>query len=560
MSLIEDRAAGFGLPRPRSATAEGDPHGSAVRPSGSRRGRRLLLWAAGLSVAAAVLVRISLRIGMDADAANKALQGWDLLHGHLLLRGWITGDATFYTLESPLFAVVEAFTGLGSLAAHVVPALVYLLVLAATARLGVGASRGWAARLRAATAVAVLCVPLASPYGVSLLLEQPDHVGTSLFLLACFALIDRAGRGRVRSWAAAIGVLAVCTAGILGDDTVTFVAVPAVVLVCGVRALAARRPFGSDALFAAAALAALPTERLTRHLMRWLGSYWMTRPTTRIAGPRLWPSHLRRTVDALAALFGVLDNVSPGYAALGACALAAAGVGFARVLWLARTLPSADTLELLAAAGIAANLGVYTLSMGSTPVPAHEIAVVLPFGALLAARCVSPVWSWRRSAARRRCALLTAVSLLPLAVSAARPATGPIPTAPPSALATWLLRHGLREGVAGYWDAATLTVDSDGRLAVRSVVPAPIELAMYAWETRRDWYNPALHDATFAIASDRPGGALGAELDGIGTAEFEALLGPPRASYRVYGRTVLVYSGNLYQRIAAQLPSRRKRE
>jgi hypothetical protein len=560
MSLIEDRAAGFGLPRPRPGAARGGPP-STLGPGRPRRGRRLLAWAAGLAAACAVFAWISLRIGMDADAANKALQGWDLLHGHLLLRHWITGDATFYTLESPLFALVEAVTGLGSTAAHVVPALVYALVLGATVRLGVGAATGWAAAVRAATVVAVLVAPLASPYGVSLLLEQPDHVGTSLFLLACFALIGLSARGRIRPWPAAFGVFALCTLGILGDDTVTYVAVPAIALVCGARALAARRPLGSDAVFAAAAVCAVPAERVARRVMHRFGSYWMTRPTTKIARPHLWPSHLHRTVRALAALFGVLDNVSLAYAALGACALAAVGIGLARVAWLlARRTGPGDPVELLAAVGIGCNLGVYTLSMASTPVPAHEIAAVLPLGALLAARCASPAWAWWRPAARRACALLAVAALLPLAASAARPAAGPIPTAPAPALASWLRAHGLREGIAGYWDASTLTVDSGGTVAVRAVVRARHGFAMYAWETRQDWYDPAAHDATFALAYDQPSPFGLPEIDRITTADFEALLGRPAAVYQVDGRAVLVYRANVLGRVTSWLPARRKRE
>jgi hypothetical protein len=48
---------------------------------------------------------------VDSDGGNNALQGWDLLHGHLLLHGWQIGDANFYFLELPLNAVTEALFG-----------------------------------------------------------------------------------------------------------------------------------------------------------------------------------------------------------------------------------------------------------------------------------------------------------------------------------------------------------------------------------------------------------------------------------------------------------------
>ena len=560
MPLTEDRTAGFGLPRPRPRAPGDVPPGSGLRPGAARGGRRLLLGAAGLAVLGAVLVRVSLRVGMDADAANKALQGWDLLHGHLLLGDWITGDATFYTLESPLFALVEAVTGLGPAAAHVVPALIYVLLLAVVGRLGAGAATGWAARLRATAGAAVLCLPLAAPYGVGLLLEQPDHIGTSLYPLAAFALIERSLRGRMRPWAAAAGVFVLCSLGILGDDTVTYVAVPSIVLVCGARAVATRRWFGSDAGFALAAVGAVPAERLLRLAMHALDSYWMTRPATEIAPPRLWAEHVARTADAVAALFGAAHDASPLCAALGAGALAAAAFGFVRALWFARRPRTADTLESLAAVGIVASLAVYTLSTGSTPVPAHEIAMVLPLGALLAARAVCPAWTWWPAGARRMCALLAAAALAAVAGSAVRPDSGPIPTAPARSLAAWLAAHGLREGIAGYFDASTLTVDSGGRVEVRAVVPARGRLAMYAWETRTDWYDPTRHDASFAVAYDERTSVPEDELDRITTSAYEAVLGRPTALYRVDGRSVLVYSMNLYRHVAVRLPVLRKRE
>ncbi|HEX4789359.1 MAG TPA: hypothetical protein VH372_12900 [Actinospica sp.] len=556
------QAAEPGVPRPRGGRP-GDPPAEAPPDGGHhRRGLRAVGWALGLLTLAALLVRVSLTVGMDADAANKALQGWDLLHGHLLLHGWITGDATFYALESPLYALVEAFTGLTPMVTHVEPALLYVLVLVLVLPLCRGEAAGWAAALRGLTAAAILLIPLASTYGVSLLMEQPDHVGTSVFLLAAFLLADAAGRRR--GWRdgrfvrlAPFAVFAVCTAGILSDDTVTYVAVPAVALVCGLRGLQARRPLGPDAGVGFAALLAIPAEHVLRAVMHRFGSYWMTRPRTVIAGPAAWPSHAHRTLRAVAALYGLSYNGSLVFAVLGGCSLGAAAAGFVRVLWRWRT---ASRAELLCVTAILLNLAVYSLSTGHTPIPAHEIAAVLPLGAVLAARCISPAWTWWRSAARKACVLLAVAALAPVIVSAARPAQGPIPTAPAPNLAGWLAAHGLRYGIAGYWDASTITVDSGGAVAVRAVVQAKHGFAMYAWETRRDWYQGRLHDATFAVAYDGPSEFGLINADKLGTANFEAFLGKPAEVYRVDGRSVLVYPANLLDHVAAWLPARAKRQ
>jgi hypothetical protein len=549
------------VPHPRGGRPGGPP--AEAPPAGNHRpGLRAAGWALGLLALAALLVRVSQTVGMDADAANKALQGWDLLHGHLLLHGWITGDATFYALESPLYGLVESVTGLTPLVTHVEPALLYVLVLVLVLPLCRGGAAGWAAALRGMAAAAILLIPLASPYGVSLLLEQPDHIGTSAFLLAAFLWADAAGRcggwrdGRfVRL--APFAVFAVCTAGILSDDTVTYIAVPAVAMVCGLRGLQARRPLGPDAAVGLAALLAIPAEHALRAVMHLFGSYWMTRPRTTIAGPAAWPSHVHRTLRALAALYGLSYNDSFVFAALGGCALGAAVAGFVRVLWRWRT---ATRAELLCVAAVLLNLAVYSLSTGHTPIPAHEIAAVLPLGAVLAARCVSPAWMWWRSAARKACVLLAVAALAPVVVSAVRPAQGPIPTAPTTRLAGWLAAHGLHYGIAGYWDASTITVDSGGAVAVRAVVPARHGLAMYAWETRRDWYQGARHDATFAVAYDGPSRFGLINADKLGTATFEAFLGKPAEVYRVDGRSVLVYPANLLDQVADRLPARARRQ
>src|SRR5258708_19091784 len=122
---------------PAASTEAGGPSGQRPRPAGLRDQRRVerRLWAAaawiGGSVALfAVLLRISLSSPMNSDGANNALQAWDMLHGHLLLPGWIIGDASVYTFELPLYAIIEFFVGLTGVIFHIGAALTYLIVVA----------------------------------------------------------------------------------------------------------------------------------------------------------------------------------------------------------------------------------------------------------------------------------------------------------------------------------------------------------------------------------------------------------------------------------------------
>src|SRR5215469_13560025 len=107
-----------------------------------------LVWTAGVVALFAAFLRISLTIAVTSDGANNALQAWDLLHGHLLLHGWLLGDATFYTFELPLIALVEIFFGLQDLTSHVASALTYLIVTVSALALALADSRGLARVVR----------------------------------------------------------------------------------------------------------------------------------------------------------------------------------------------------------------------------------------------------------------------------------------------------------------------------------------------------------------------------------------------------------------------------
>jgi len=59
-------------------------------------------WIVGALALFALYLRISFTGHVTSDGANNALQAWDMWHGHLLLHGWIMGDATYYTFELPV--------------------------------------------------------------------------------------------------------------------------------------------------------------------------------------------------------------------------------------------------------------------------------------------------------------------------------------------------------------------------------------------------------------------------------------------------------------------------
>ena len=150
------------------------PTGRAAQPSQLRPGaghqhravpvtRRWWIAAAWIGCGLALfafLFRISLSVPQDSDGANSALQAWDMLHGNLLLHGWIIGDATYYTFELPLYSITEFFFGLHSVTVHLVAALTYLIVAASAVALARAGSRGLSTAARCGVVIAVLAAPL----------------------------------------------------------------------------------------------------------------------------------------------------------------------------------------------------------------------------------------------------------------------------------------------------------------------------------------------------------------------------------------------------------------
>ena len=489
----------------------------------------------------AFLLRISLSGGMSSDGANNALQGWDILHGNLLLHGWIIGDATYYTLELPLYAITEAVFGLHILTCHVVSALTYLIVVACAAALAMTDSQGLSRAARCVAVIAVLGSPLLTRGGRSVLLEVPDHTGTSAIMLASFLLIDRASG---RRFTPAL-LCAILCAGQIGDATIRYVAVPALLLVCAYRVLAVRKIRTADTAILLAAAASVPLTSLIRAAMKRFGAFAMVPPSTRISPMGEWPHHATLTLKSIRTLFGAVTApgavLSLAGATFGLICLLAALFGFGRVIWTWRT---ASRSEQLLCVAIVVNAAAYVISTVPDPGNTYELVAVLPFGAVLAARACVPARiadTWRG-----RVAIVTAAmaALLPLTAAATLPPAG-LNEVP---VAAWLKAHGLTYGIAGYWDASAVTVQSGNQIQVRAVVSWYDKISPYYWETKLSWYDPSLHDATFVIGSSTS--ARGNVTPAIAERNF----GRPTGIYQVAGRVILVYNRNLLKELPRSQP------
>ena len=490
-----------------------------------------LAWAVGAAALFVLFLRISQSgpRSMSSDPANSALQAWDMLHGHLLLHGWIVGDTTFYTFELPLIAFVEIFFGLRILSVQVAVALVYLIVTACAVALAVTDSRGASRAVRAGVVVAVLAAPALVISDMWIPLGFPDHTGTTVFLLVSCLLIDRAPG---RRFTAPLLCVILC-AGQISDVTVLYVAVPAILLACGYQVLAARTIKTGDAANLVAAAVSVPLSVAVRALMRHLGGYLMVAPKTRIAPADLWPHNAAVTWYALRMLFGI--KAGPGASPAGAAAvfgfacLLVAVAGMVRVLWRWQTARRADQVLLVA---IVLNIGAYTISTLPSQWGPHDIVAVLPAGAILGARALVPARIAARLTAMAAAGVAVAAALVPLSLAATRPAA----TAPVAQLTAWLQAHGLRYGLGGYWDGSAVTLQSGGRVQVRTVQVNGPEITPWAWEMYTGWYDPSRHYANFVIIDlVNPG------LD----PQAERFFGKPVSTHRFGDWKILIYDKNV---------------
>jgi hypothetical protein len=522
--------------------ADGQPE---ARPP-VRRLVAVLAWLVGSAAVLTLLLFVAGGEAFSSDPANNALQAWDLLHGHLLLHGWILGDVTFYTFELPLLAIVEVFFGLSTTTLAVTLALIYFAVTACAVAIAVTGSHAAARVARAGVTLAVLVAPILVPSVRWVPLGLPDHTGTTVFLLVAVLLIDR----RLNRWITLPVLCVLLAAGQLSDVTVRYVFIPAIAVVCLYRMLAERRVRTVDAANLAAAVVSVPLSIVVRAALKHFGSYLMVTPKTDLAPLRAWPHNAELTWHALRMLFGQVSNVGAtpepvANAVFGACCMLAVAAGLARVLWRWRT---ASLAEQMLAAVIVINLALYEVSSLAGPQSQHDMVAVLPCGAALAARALVPerLPDWRKALVV--CTAALCVALIPLAAVAADSK----PTAGGSAgVVSWLRAHGLRYGLAGYWASSSATVESGGQVQVRTVVVSGRQIHPYYWEADLAWYDPALHYANFVLVDVR-GDVLINNVDNSGDgvlAAAERAFGRPAAMHRVGGTEILIYHKNLLKQV-----------
>jgi hypothetical protein len=522
---------------------------SAARPTRRR-------WVTGFSLAGIVLFTAYLVIAHDvpvmSDGASNALQAFDMLHGNFFLHGWTLTDISFWPTELPELAIAEGLRGLGQEAANIASAFTYTLVVLGAALLAKGRADGREGLVRVLIAGGIMLAPTL-PSTASTLLNDPDHTGTQVPMLIIWMILDRA---RPR-WYVPVAVTLLLAWVQVADPLVTYEGVLAIAVVCLVRLYWQRADFAAgftaglrahwyEAALTAGAIVSTGLSALTIRLISVFGGFKTSPPNTTFIDMSDFAYRISVTAKSILVIFGA-DFSSTN---LGASAFVPlihlVGVGLAT--WgLARALRRfavADLMVQVLAVGAVILIAAFTFSGAPDAVSGpHEIVALVPIGAILAARLLTGQLIRGRHLSALALALVCYVGVLGYEV-----AQPPEPDVN-AQLASWLEAHHLSYGLASYWNASSVSVDSGGKVEVR-----PVNLSRgYIQAIRRDanpaWYGADWYDANFLIVpSDTASCSAGSTADWLNSAYM--VFGPPSAAYSVDGVDVLVYQHeNLLSRV-----------
>ena len=351
-------------------------------------------WSAGFAAAGVALFAAYLRqaqtVPVISDGGSFALQAWDMLHGNVLLRGWTTGDLSYYTTELPQYALVELAHGLNADVVHIATAMTYTLLVLGAALLARGHAAGHEGAVRMLVAAGIMLAPTLGTASATLL-SSANHTGTQVAMVVIWLILDRA---RPHWWVPVL--VSVLLAWVqVGDPLVLYEGVMPLVIVCVIQAYRRRGPASEswyELSLATGAIVSVGAASVTLKLIHHLGGFVVRPPTATFAVIATLYSNVWVTVESVLLLFGADfsgEQLGP-HAAIALVHL----VGVALAAWATwralRRFGAQDMVVQILAVTVIVLLVSYVLR-GNPNVAGsnHEIVGVLPIGAVLAGRLLA---------------------------------------------------------------------------------------------------------------------------------------------------------------------------
>jgi len=498
-----------------------------------RRGVQPAIVAVGIVLLGVAYYLQARSVATISEGSSQALQAWDMVHGNPLLRGWSLSDVSFYTTELPEYALVELVRGLNTWTIPTAAAISYFGQVVLAAFLAKGRARGREGWVRALIAVGIMLAP---PLGsaTALLMASPDHVGTHVPLLLIFLVLDRV---RPRWWVPPL-ILVMLTWAAVGDPLVIYEGALPVAGVCLMRVYRRRGPWRAqwyDLSLAAAAGLSAGAARVVLKVIEDHGGFYVRTPIAAFGTPGqvsalLWTKVGNVLLVFGADFFGVVFGRSAWVALLHL-------TGVVLVFWavavvIRRFYVDDDLVTVMLAAAFMVVLVAYVL--GTKP-DSNEIVGLLPIGAVLAGRVLAA------KVIASRLVPVLGVLFVVFAVFLGANATWPAQVNPNQAVGTWLQQHGYTYGLAGYWNASAITVETGGAVKVRPVRTYQASVVTTNFQSDSTWYDPSQHYANFVVTTpDNRCGDLCLTNWGLKNG-----FGPPERVVPIGNFEVLIYNQNL---------------
>lgn len=497
-----------------------------------------------ISAVAAALIAVFIycflmagHVPTDSDGAANILQASAMLHGNFLLRGWQLSDVSFYLTELPEYMLVVAIRGLRPDVVQICAALTYTLCLLLVVLVARGDATGREGFIRAAISAGIALAPLAVDQRT--LLTNPDHTGSAVPILLLLLLIRNPSL-RFLKLAITVAVLSIA----LISDQLTFViGIAPLLAVCLLRCkfLILNQEYRRERLLMGAACASAVIGLGAPRIIKAVGGWTISGiPATFVGFGSLW-EHFLGAAQGLIILFGVQFPSSPGLqTAFAIIRLTGLVLVVAAVSLGIRSIrPGGDLVTAVLTAAIIIDFLAYVMFIPDPMANFREIDTIVPLGAALAGRMLAgPLVRMRL---QWSIPVIMGCYAITLAWGLAQPAR-PIAN---FSLGNWLSAHRLTDGIAGYWAANPISVDTGGSVQLAAVQLTGGHASPYLWETNVSAFNPATHYADFLLINPPSG------TDPHPITELEAVnaFGSPAHVYRYQDYMIIVWHKNLLKEI-----------
>ncbi|HET7018230.1 MAG TPA: hypothetical protein VFI65_30210 [Streptosporangiaceae bacterium] len=472
-----------------------------------------------------------------SEGSSQALQGWDMLHGNVLLHGWSLSDVSFYTTEIPQYALVEAIKGLNGFTVPLAAAISYFLQVVMAGFLAKGRATGREGWTRALIAVGIMLAPPLGP-ATALLMASPDHAGTHVPLLLIYLILDRV---RPRWWLPILITILLAWATI-ADALVLVEGTLPIAAVCAVRMYRRRGPWRAqlyDLSLVVGAGLSVELARVVLKLVEHAGGFYVRTPIAAFGTPDQVAALLWTKIENILLIFGadffgkiVNGNVIVAFLHL----IAVAMVVWALAAVIRRFYVEEDQILQMLTLAFVVVFGAYLL--GTKP-DSNEIVGLLPIGAVVAGRALGG------RVIKLRLVPVLAALFATFSIFLIGNASAPAHPNANNEVAVWLQQHHYTYGLGGYWNASSITAETGGKVNVRPIRTYQNYVLTTNFENNVTWFDPTKHYANFVVwIQNHHCGNLCLTKEGL-----DGAFGPPKHTYYVGNYIVFKYDHNLLPQV-----------